>query len=26
VVLLEENNVRLAQQIGQELIIDAMNP
>ena len=26
VVLLEENNTRLAQRIGQELIIDAMNP
>lgn len=26
VVLLEENNARLAQRIGQELIIDAMNP
>ena len=26
VVLLEEDNVRLAQRIGQELIVDAMNP
>jgi hypothetical protein len=26
VVLLEENNLRLAQRIGQELIVDAMNP
>ena len=26
VVLLEEDNARLAQWIGQELIIDAMNP
>lgn len=26
VVLIEENNTRLAQQIGEELIIDAMNP
>jgi cell division protein FtsW (lipid II flippase) len=26
VVLLEEDNVRLAQQIGKELLVDAMNP
>ncbi len=26
VVVLEENNERLAQRIGQELLIDAMNP
>ncbi|MCC7189823.1 MAG: FtsW/RodA/SpoVE family cell cycle protein [Anaerolineales bacterium] len=26
VVLLEEDNTRLAQRIGQELIVDAMNP
>jgi len=26
VVLLEENNAQLAQRIGQELLIDAMNP
>jgi len=26
VVLLEENNVRTAQSIGQELLVDAMNP
>lgn len=26
VVLLEENNVQLAQRIGQELLLDAMNP
>jgi len=26
VVLLEENNVRLAQRVGQELLVDAMNP
>ncbi len=26
VVLLEENNVRLAQRIGQELLVDAMSP
>jgi len=26
VVLVEENNIRLAQRIGQELIVDAMNP
>jgi cell division protein FtsW (lipid II flippase) len=26
VVLLEEDNVRLAQQIGMELLVDAMNP
>ncbi len=26
VVLVEENNSRLAQRIGQELIVDAMNP
>ncbi len=26
VVILEENNLRLAQRIGQELLIDAMNP
>jgi len=26
VVVLEENNTRLAQRIGQELLIDAMNP
>jgi hypothetical protein len=26
VVLLEENNARLAQHIGQELLIDAMSP
>jgi cell division protein FtsW (lipid II flippase) len=26
VVLLEENNVRLAQQLGRELLVDAMNP
>jgi hypothetical protein len=26
VVLLEEDNVRLARRIGQELIVDAMNP
>jgi len=26
VVLLEEDNMRLAQRIGQELIVDAMNP
>jgi hypothetical protein len=25
-VLLEEDNPRLAQQIGQELLLDAMNP
>ena len=26
VVLLEEDNIRLAQRIGQELLVDAMNP
>jgi cell division protein FtsW (lipid II flippase) len=26
VVLVEEDNIRLAQRIGQELIVDAMNP
>ncbi|MGB8982162.1 MAG: FtsW/RodA/SpoVE family cell cycle protein [Anaerolineales bacterium] len=26
VVLLEENNIRLAHRIGQELLVDAMNP
>jgi len=26
VVLLEEDNVRLAQRIGRELLVDAMNP
>jgi len=26
VVLLEEDNVKLAQQIGRELLVDAMNP
>ncbi|HUG35250.1 MAG TPA: FtsW/RodA/SpoVE family cell cycle protein [Anaerolineales bacterium] len=26
VVLIEEDNIRLAQRIGQELIVDAMNP
>jgi hypothetical protein len=26
VVLLEEDNVPLAQRIGKELIVDAMNP
>jgi hypothetical protein len=26
VVLLEEDNVRLAQRIGTELLVDAMNP
>jgi hypothetical protein len=26
VVLLEEDNVRLAERIGKELIADAMNP
>jgi len=26
VVLLEEDDLRLAQRIGQELLVDAMNP